>query len=446
MALTGKTNDEKIWNYLKSNGFNEFGTAGLMGNLYAESGLKPTNLQNSSEKKLGLTDDTYTAAVDNGDYQNFVKDGAGYGLAQWTYWSRKQNLLTFVRAKKTSIGDMETQLAFLVKELKQSYCSVYQILRTAGSVAEASNAVLLQFERPADQSTAVQKKRASYGQNYYEKFVGGTKSMSRKRSEIVAQAQSWIGCKEADGSHKKIIDLYNNHKPLARGYKVKYTDAWCATFASACAIAKGYTDIIPTECGCDKLIALFRSLGCWVENDAYVPSHGDYIFYDWQDSGVGDNKGSSDHVGVVEKVEGALITVIEGNYSNAVKRRSLAVSGKYIRGFGVPKYDKEASVKPATPAAPSAPATKKNYVLKNGSAKVGYATSRNNSLAGTYVTTSDLNMRTGAGTGNTVILTLLEGAEVKCYGYYSTKDGVKWYLVAIDKYAGFVHSKWLKKK
>lgn len=270
--------------------------------------------------------------------------------------------------------------------------------------------------------------------------------MSRKRSEIVAQAQSWIGCKEADGSHKKIIDLYNNHKPLARGYKVKYTDAWCATFASACAIAKGYTDIIPTECGCDKLIALFRSLGCWVENDAYVPSHGDYIFYDWQDSGVGDNKGSSDHVGVVEKVEGALITVIEGNYSNAVKRRSLAVNGKYIRGFGVPKYDKEASVKPATPAAPSAPATKKNYVLKNGSAKVGYATSRNNSLAGTYVTTSDLNMRTGAGTGNTVILTLLEGAEVKCYGYYSTKDGVKWYLVAIDKYAGFVHSKWLKKK
>lgn len=118
MALTGKTNDEKIWNYLKSNGFNEFGTAGLMGNLYAESGLKPTNLQNSSEKKLRLTDDTYTAAVDNGDYQNFVKDGTGYGLAQWTYWSRKQNLLTFVRAKKTSIGDMETQLAFLVKELK----------------------------------------------------------------------------------------------------------------------------------------------------------------------------------------------------------------------------------------------------------------------------------------------------------------------------------------
>ena len=173
---------------------------------------------------------------------------------------------------------------------------------------------------------------------------------------------SYLGCKEANGSHRKIIDLYNSHKPLARGYAVKYTDAWCSTFASAVAIACGLTDIIPTECGCERHIDLFKKLGSWVENDAYVPSHGDYIFYDWQDSGVGDNKGSSDHVGVVEKVEGALITVIEGNYSNAVKRRSLAVNGKYIRGFGVPKYDKEASVKPATPAAPSAPATKKNWI------------------------------------------------------------------------------------
>ena len=165
--------------------------------------------------------------------------------------------------------------------------------------------------------------------------------MSRKRSEIVAQAQSWIGCKEADGSHKKIIDLYNNHKPLARGYKVKYTDAWCATFASACAIAKGYTDIIPTECGCDKLIALFQTLGCWVENDAYVPSPGDYIFYDWQDGSnyaTTNNTGSADHVGIVVSCDGKTIKVIEGNMSDAVGYRKLAVNGRYIRGFGVPKY------------------------------------------------------------------------------------------------------------
>ncbi|HCI68748.1 MAG TPA: endolysin, partial [Oscillibacter sp.] len=159
-----------------------------------------------------------------------------------------------------------------------------------------------------------------------------------QRQKIVSIAQSYIGCKESDGSHRKIIDLYNSHKPLARGYAVKYTDAWCSTFASAVAIAAGMTDIIPTECGCGKHIELFKKLGSWQENDAYVPKPGDYIFYDWQDSGVGDCTGSADHVGIVEKVSGTSITVIEGNYSDSVKRRTISVNGRYIRGYGVPKY------------------------------------------------------------------------------------------------------------
>lgn len=93
MALTGKSIEEKIYNFLYGRIKNAFGVSGLMGNLFAESGLVPTNLQNSFEKKLGYTDDTYTTSVDNGDYTNFVHDSAGYGLAQWTYWSRKENLL-----------------------------------------------------------------------------------------------------------------------------------------------------------------------------------------------------------------------------------------------------------------------------------------------------------------------------------------------------------------
>ena len=98
MALTGKSIEEKIYNFLYGRIKNAFGVSGLMGNLFAESGLVPTNLQNSFEKKLGYTDDTYTTSVDNGDYTNFVHDSAGYGLAQWTYWSRKENLLLFVRS------------------------------------------------------------------------------------------------------------------------------------------------------------------------------------------------------------------------------------------------------------------------------------------------------------------------------------------------------------
>lgn len=163
--------------------------------------------------------------------------------------------------------------------------------------------------------------------------------------EVVRQAQAWLGCNESDGSHKGIIDVYNAHKPLARGYAVKYTDAWCAAFVSAVAVKLGYTDIIPTECGCDKMIALFKGLGAWVEDDAYIPKPGDIIFYDWNDSGSGDNTGSADHVGIVETVSGPTVTVIEGNYSNSVKRRILQVNGKYIRGYGVPRYNPEAAEK-----------------------------------------------------------------------------------------------------
>lgn len=163
--------------------------------------------------------------------------------------------------------------------------------------------------------------------------------MSKYASKVVNQARAWLGCKESDGSHKKIIDIYNAHTPLARGYKVKYTDAWCATFVSAVAIACGCTDIIPTECGCGEMVKLFQKLGCWVEADDYAAEPGAIIFYDWQDTGTGDNTGWPDHVGIVESVSGTTITVIEGNFANSVKRRYLSVNGRNIRGYGVPRYE-----------------------------------------------------------------------------------------------------------
>jgi len=155
MALTGTTTEEKIWNFLKAKGLTAYGVAGLMGNLYAESALNPKNLQNTYEKKLGYTDDSYTAAVDSGSYQNFVHDSAGYGLAQWTYWSRKEGLLAYANAAGASIGDLETQLGFLYKELSEGYTSVLAVLKAATSVKAASDKVLTGFEKPADQSDTV---------------------------------------------------------------------------------------------------------------------------------------------------------------------------------------------------------------------------------------------------------------------------------------------------
>lgn len=163
------------------------------------------------------------------------------------------------------------------------------------------------------------------------------------RAKVVNTAVAWLGCKESDGSHKKIIDVYNSHKPLARGYAVKYTDAWCATFVSAVAIKAGYADIIPLECGCNQFITLAKNMGIWVESDSYKPSAGDMILYDWQDSGSGDNTGSADHIGIVVSVSGSTIKVIEGNMSDAVGYRNIAVNGKYIRGFVTPKYSSKAT-------------------------------------------------------------------------------------------------------
>lgn len=169
---TGSVADEKkLWNFLMEKIGNEYGVAGLIGNLYAESGLKSDNLQNNYEKKLSHTDATYTASVDNGSYKNFVRDSAGYGLAQWTYWSRKEALLNFAQEQKKSVGDYEMQMEFLWKELCADFKSVVTGLKNAESVLDASNVVLTKFERPADQGKSVQAKRAEFGQKYYDKYA-----------------------------------------------------------------------------------------------------------------------------------------------------------------------------------------------------------------------------------------------------------------------------------
>ena len=171
MSLIGNTNEEKIWNFLYGKIKNSYGVAGLMGNLYAESGLNSKNLQNNGNKILNMTDEEYTIAVDNGTYTNFVRDSFGYSLAQWTYWNRKQNLLNYAKACGCSIGDLEMALNFLVHELQTSYKSVWNKLLSSTSVRQASDVVLLEFEKPADQSENVKIKRASYGQVYYDKYA-----------------------------------------------------------------------------------------------------------------------------------------------------------------------------------------------------------------------------------------------------------------------------------
>ena len=160
-----------------------------------------------------------------------------------------------------------------------------------------------------------------------------------RRDSFVTAAVKKLGINEKDGSHKTIIDTYNSHKPLAQGYAVGYDDEWCATFVSAISIECGLTDIIPTECSCERQINLFNDLGCWVEDDAYIPLPGDIIYYRLGNKDTGDCTKWANHVGIVIGTCNGKIRVIEGNNSDKVAYRTLSIDDAIIRGFAVPNFE-----------------------------------------------------------------------------------------------------------
>ena len=162
------------------------------------------------------------------------------------------------------------------------------------------------------------------------------------RKKLVETAYKDIGAKEGGKVHKHIIDVFNKVKP--DGWAMTYTAPWCAAAVSSWAIEAFGTDkakkYFPLSANCGTIITKAKKLGIWKEKDSYKPTAGDWILYDWQDSGKGDNTGSPDHVGLVQKVGEKYFTVIEGNKNDAVEQRRVAINGKYVRGFVVPDYAK----------------------------------------------------------------------------------------------------------
>lgn len=167
------------------------------------------------------------------------------------------------------------------------------------------------------------------------------------RNQLIKTAKSFMGAREGSAKHKELINIFNQIKP--DGWAMTYSAAWCAAAASAFAIktfgvskAKKY---FPLSANCGTIITKAKKMGIWVESDSHIPKRGDWILYDWSDSGRGDNVGGPDHVGTVDKVSNSKIYVIEGNKSDAVGERVLAVNGRYIRGFVTPKYSAMAKSK-----------------------------------------------------------------------------------------------------
>lgn len=171
------------------------------------------------------------------------------------------------------------------------------------------------------------------------------------REKVVSTAQSYLGVVEGSTAHKKLVDRYNAISPLPVGYKLSYSDDWCAATVSVVGQVAGLGDIIFPECGCQRMIDLYKKAGRWREDENYVPSPGDVCLYDWSDNGKGDNQGWADHVGIVVSVNNGVIRVLEGNLADRVGYREIAVNARYLRGFALPDYASKADDKVKTPGA-----------------------------------------------------------------------------------------------
>ena len=421
------------------------GACGLMGNQYAESaGFVAKRVEFLLLRKLeqdgkSYTHESYTAAVDSGTIsasEFFRPRGLqyGYGLCQWTSPNRKRGLYNLAKARGVSIADETLALDYTLQELKESYPAVLRVLKSAKTVREASDCVLIDFESPADCGAAVKATRADYGQQYYDYFTGGFDMTEKElRQKVVDTATAWLGRKESDGSHREIIDLYNSHKPLARGYAVRYTDPWCATFVSAVAIKLGLTDIMPTECGCGEMIRKYQQIGRWMEKDSYRPQPADIIMYDWNDTGKGDCTGEPEHVGYVVNVDGDEIEVIEGNKNDSVAYREVRVNGRYIRGYCLPDY------------AIKARKTEK----KDNKAEKDSRPSKTRKWVG-MINKDGVNVRTGAGTKKPLLESykkLNKGNLVDVCDTVTASKGAAWYYIRIaGKHYGYVHSRFVDRQ
>ena len=261
---------------------------------------------------------------------------------------------------------------------------------------------------------------------------------SEEKAGITAQdvlntVRSWLGYSEANGKYMKILNIYNSHKPLARGYAIKPNDEWCDCTVSAAAIKTGAVDLIGTEVGCEEHIKIFKSKGIWIEDGTIVPEPGDIIVYNWDDK-TQPNDGYSDHIGFVETVTSGKIVALEGNRGEAVARREIPIGWGMIRGFARPKYAKVSNKDEST--------SNSGVPVTDGKKK---------RLFVGKVTASVLNVRSWAGSENPNIKSypvLNKGNLVDVMDYTKKdKNGEDWYYIRIkNQYHGFVHSKYIERQ
>lgn len=446
MALRGKDNAEKIWNFFLDEGFSIYGIAALMGNLSAESGLDPKNLQNSCEKRLNYTDTEYTTAVDNGTYKNFAYDGAGYGLPQFTFPSRKEAFYKYAKDVGKSIGDLETQLLFMVKEMKKDFKSVYSALKTASDVKTASDLVLKKYEAPKDQSDAVKRKRAEYGQEYFNRFSGaGEKKGEINMSIMVGSAridERGNASGGAAGDQKQTSATNDLTGEVSMQKMYSHSKGWYILRPKSAAHAVKMADLMKAACN-------NANIGYDQGNRLGVVQHGIMTAV----------KTECDCSSLVREVVKEATGKDPGNFTTANEAASLEATGlfeskrSYVSQSATPVYDGDVLVtkakghtvivvsgnaRKAASGSSSAPAPSVS------TAKIESAKGFDKTLAGAYKTIGSLYLRAGAGKGKPELVVMPNNTTVRNYGYYTLVDGTKWLYVQTTikgvTYTGFCSS------
>ena len=349
---------EETWKYLVSHGLTEAGTAGLMGNIYAESGMIPNRVEVLCLKRLKeigkiYTDATYTAFVDDGTIsrEQFLHPlpgkQYGYGLCQWTSPGRKGQLYDFAKSQKVSIGDLKMQLEFLISELKISYSKVWEVLHTTNDIKTASDIVLTKFEMPADTGNSVKQVRYNYSKSYYDRFVEEDMSEIKTETQAIDKVLT-IACAEEGYKEKASASnldsktanagsnnytKYGKEMHALQPSNMDYPAAWCDLFVDWCFyMAFGATLARKILCGNFDDYTInsanyYKKAGRWT----LTARRGYQIFFQ--------NRSGICHTGLVLSVSEGRVYTIEGNKDNQVKKMSYALNDGYIAGYGMPKYE-----------------------------------------------------------------------------------------------------------
>lgn len=350
---------QDVWKYLSSHGMTEAGTAGMMGNIYAESGMIPNRVEILCLKRLKeigkiYTDATYTAFVDDGtisreQFLHPLPDKQyGYGLCQWTSPGRKDQLYDFAKSQKVSIGDLKMQLEFLVSELKTSYSKVWEVLHTTNDIKSASDIVLTKFEMPSDTGASVKQVRYNYSKSYYDRFaeendMSEIKTETQAIDKVLTIACAEEGYKEkasANNLDSKTANAgsnnytkYGKEMHALQPSNMDYPAAWCDLFVDWC-FYKAFGTTLARKILCGNFddytinsANYYKKAGRWT----LTAKRGYQVFFQ--------NRSGICHTGLVLNVSEGRVYTIEGNKDNQVKKMSYALNDGYIAGYGMPKYE-----------------------------------------------------------------------------------------------------------